>query len=183
MQNISPADLKELLQKDTVLLIDVREAFEHSAKRIAGSVNMPSTSFSEVGLQNPQNKTIVFHCKGGTRSASVISKMQNKACYNLEGGIEAWIAQGFDVETSGKKTMALDRQVQLSIGSILLICFALIYFVSVKFAFAVLFVGLGLCFAGITGFCGLAIILAKAPWNKRFNGKKITSCHIDQASK
>ncbi len=180
MQNISPASLKELLQKDAVLLIDVREPFEHAAKSITGSVNIPSTSFSEAGIQNPQNKIIVLHCKGGTRSASVISKMQNKICYNLEGGIEAWIAQGFEVEKpEGKKTMELDRQVQLSIGSILVVCFALTYFVDIKFVFAVLLVGAGLCFAGLTGFCGLAIIIAKAPWNKRFKGKKIISCHLD----
>ena len=28
------------------------------------------------------------------------------------------------------------------------------------------FVGAGLLFAGLTGFCGMGLILAKMPWNK-----------------
>jgi hypothetical protein len=29
-----------------------------------------------------------------------------------------------------------------------------------------LFVGTGLLFAGITGFCGMALVLQRAPWNQ-----------------
>ena len=32
------------------------------------------------------------------------------------------------------------------------------------------FVGAGLVFAGLTGFCGLAVLLAKMPWNKDCGG-------------
>jgi hypothetical protein len=31
------------------------------------------------------------------------------------------------------------------------------------------FVGAGLVFAGVTGFCGMARLLALMPWNRRFS--------------
>lgn len=54
----------------------------------------------------------------------------------------------------------------ISAGALILIGAFLGNFVNYKFWLLPSFVGAGLFFAGITGFCGMAIFLEKMPWNK-----------------
>ncbi|TDF93152.1 molybdopterin-synthase adenylyltransferase MoeB [Arthrobacter terricola] len=77
-------------------LIDVREAGEHEIVSIDGSVLIPQGRIlaGEAWADLPQDKDIVFHCKGGTRSAAVLAAAQ-RAGYtrvsHLDGGILAWV--------------------------------------------------------------------------------------------
>jgi hypothetical protein len=38
--------------------------------------------------------------------------------------------------------------------------------------------GCGLLMAGITGFCGLAVLMAKMPWNKASSPKGASCCSV-----
>jgi hypothetical protein len=84
----------------------------------------------------------------------------------LEGGIKAWSEAGGQVQCSGRRCLPLDRQVQFSVGVLLLLTTLLTAFVSPAFLWLTGFIGIGLIFAGLSGFCGLAIVLSKMPWNK-----------------
>ena len=105
----------------------------------------------------------------------LISEDLNLEIYNLEGGISAWSAEGCEIKTSGIFFLPLDRQVQLTIGLGVLIGSVLGYFVNPIF-FLSGFFGAGLTFAGLSGYCGLAILMAKMPWNK--GCQKTSSCSI-----
>lgn len=77
-------------------LVDVREIGEHEIVNIDGSVLIPQGRIlaGEAWTELPQDKEIVFHCKGGTRSATVLAAAQ-RAGYtrvsHLDGGILAWV--------------------------------------------------------------------------------------------
>ncbi|WAH96442.1 molybdopterin-synthase adenylyltransferase MoeB [Arthrobacter sp. MMS18-M83] len=77
-------------------LVDVREVGEHEIVNIDGSVLIPQGRIlaGEAWTELPQDKEIVFHCKGGTRSAAVLAAAQ-RAGYtrvsHLDGGILAWV--------------------------------------------------------------------------------------------
>lgn len=77
-------------------LVDVRETGEHEIVSIDGSVLIPQGRIlaGEAWAELPQDKEIVFHCKGGTRSAAVLAAAQ-RAGYarvsHLDGGILAWV--------------------------------------------------------------------------------------------
>ncbi|WP_457962977.1 molybdopterin-synthase adenylyltransferase MoeB [Arthrobacter sp. D1-29] len=77
-------------------LVDVRESGEHDIVRIEGSVLIPQGRIlaGEAWAELPQDKDIVFHCKAGTRSATVLEAAR-KAGYqrvsHLDGGILAWV--------------------------------------------------------------------------------------------
>ncbi|MFU2115194.1 DUF2892 domain-containing protein [[Pasteurella] aerogenes] len=58
------------------------------------------------------------------------------------------------------------RQVQIVAGSLVLIGVLLGWTTNAAFYLLSCFVGTGLLFAGITGFCGMARLLDKMPWNK-----------------
>ena len=63
--------------------------------------------------------------------------------------------------------LPLMRQVQIVAGVLILLGVALGYAFSSGFFLLSAFVGAGLTFAGITGFCGMARLLALMPWNRR----------------
>ena len=83
----------------------------------------------------------------------------------LEGGILAWQKAGLRL-TKGKKRLSIERQVQLTVGLGVLSSIGLGLTVSRWFLAVGAFLGAGLTFAGLTGNCGLALLLEKAAWNK-----------------
>jgi hypothetical protein len=85
----------------------------------------------------------------------------------VEGGTIAWSDAGLPVERAAVKVMSLERQVRIGAGSLVLTGVLLAIFVHPYFLALSGFVGGGLVFAGITDWCGMGLLLAKAPWNNR----------------
>ena len=180
IKNIDAKTLKKWLENNEAIVVDVRETAEHEAEKIAGSHLVSLANVSKNSLPKLENKKLVLHCRSGKRSADACLKLLGEdpalEIFNLEGGISAWSANGCDVETSGKFFLPLDRQVQLTIGLGVLIGSLLGYFFDPKFFLLSAFFGAGLSFAGLSGYCGLAVFMAKMPWNK--SCKKISFCSI-----
>lgn len=174
MKSINPKTAKEWLDKNDAILIDVREPEEFKAVHIKGAHLLPVGSIDVSKLPDVKNKKIIIHCKLGRRgeNACAVLMTGNPALevYNMEGGIVAWENAGFKVEKATDATLSIERQVQVTIGGGVLLGVILGYFVSPAFLFLSGFFGAGLLFAGITGSCGLAMMMAKMPWNQ--NAKK-----------
>jgi len=58
------------------------------------------------------------------------------------------------------------RQVQIVVGSLSAVGAILALAVNTWFAILPLLLGCGLIFAGISGTCGMALLLARMPWNR-----------------
>jgi rhodanese-related sulfurtransferase len=94
MLSITASELKEKLQlAESIVLIDVRESFEHDDFNIGG-ILMPMNNVFEQIEKIPTNKTVVLYCAKGIRSAIVIQRLEEKYGYtnliNLSGGMGAW---------------------------------------------------------------------------------------------
>jgi hypothetical protein len=61
----------------------------------------------------------------------------------------------------------MQRQVMIAAGLLVLAATLLSLFVAPAWIALSIFVGAGLTFAGVTGFCGMARLLALMPWNRR----------------
>lgn len=170
MKMVNAATLKSWLDNGEALLVDVREPAEYQAECIVGSTLLPLSSISLSALPPHVGKKLVIHCRKGGRGSSACQKLlaENPGLelYNLEGGIEAWAQAGFPVRSSDKFFLPLDRQVQLTIGLCVLTASILAYNGYPMFMLLTGFFGAGLTFAGLTGFCGLAVLMAKMPWNR-----------------
>lgn len=170
LRTIDAPTLKTWLDNGEAVLVDVREPSEHHAERIAGATLLPLGAVCAAALPAWAGKKLVVHCRKGGRGGSACQTLLNEdsalEVYNLEGGIEAWRMAGYPVLSSGRTFLPLDRQVQLAIGSLLLTGSTLGYFTSPLWFLLTGAIGAGLCVAGLTGFCGLALLIAKMPWNQ-----------------
>ncbi len=167
--DLAPAALETLLAQGDAILIDVREPIEHAAERIEGAVLMPLGQFDPDAIhQQYPGKQVVFHCVGGKRSAKACQWFDPQGpTYHLAGGIEAWKQAGHaTIKPAKPSAIPIMRQVQITAGLLVLIGLTLGHFVAIPFYLLSAFVGCGLVFAGISGWCGMAKLLAKMPWNR-----------------
>lgn len=164
---ISPAEARRLIDAGASL-IDIRQPDEHARERIAGALNVP---LDEMSKDSARGDVLIFHCRSGMRTAQSADKLADAAagreCYIVEGGIGGWSNAGLPVETVRGSPMEMQRQVMIAAGSLVLLGTLMSMFVGSGWIWLTLFVGAGLVFAGITGFCGMAHALATMPWNRR----------------
>ncbi len=93
MKSITPEELQSLMETaKSMLLLDVREEWEHAAYNIGG-VNIPlSDLLSRRGELSAEDECIVY-CEKGVRSAIAIQRLETMGynnLRNLEGGMSAW---------------------------------------------------------------------------------------------
>ena len=84
----------------------------------------------------------------------------------VDGGTQAWADAGLPVERGAHTVLPLDRQVQVAIGSIVLVSVLLSQLVNHVWIWLSAFVSCGLIFAGLSGVCMLRIVMARMPWNQ-----------------
>jgi rhodanese-related sulfurtransferase len=94
---IAPADVRAGLASGDVLLIDVREANEYAFERIPGALLYPLSTFDPRAIPAASGKKLVIQCAAGGRSmraAQALVAAGHQQVANLDGGINAWKAQG-----------------------------------------------------------------------------------------
>ncbi len=170
LPTISPNDAKRLLE-DGAILVDIREADEHARENIPGAFHLPLSKLDEADMALHQGRPVIFHCKSGARTLANTPRLAAKLgsqwqAYVVEGGLDAWKKAGLPVTADRSQPIELQRQVQIVAGSLGLAGTVLGVLVSPWFLIVPGFIGAGLTFAGVSGFCGMARILLLAPWNK-----------------
>ena len=170
MKEIDVTNLKEELQKNqNVLLIDVRTPAEFRSEHIPKSINIPLDKLSEHLNDIKKYNRVYIQCKTGGRSSracSVLEEYNISNGFNVAGGIEAWKQAGFATITGRSRTIDINRQVMIIAGILVLTgTLGSLFFTNGLIWLAVI-MGAGLLFAGISGFCGMAKLLEKAPWNQ-----------------
>jgi len=150
-------------------LLDVREPVEFAGARIPGSRLLPLGRLAGALATIDPASPVLCVCRSGRRSAEAAATLlangfSDVTC--LEGGLLAWQDAGLAVERDIRPPWPLERQVRLVAGLLVL---AGVGF-SLRWPWAIglsAFVGAGLTFAGLTDWCGMGLLLAKAPWNRR----------------
>ncbi|MFK7776911.1 MAG: rhodanese-like domain-containing protein [Gimesia sp.] len=180
---IKPEALAKLHDEKDIQLIDVRTPAEFREIHTPLAVNIPLDILNAEKVKQSHNGSgadpIYLICQSGNRSSRACQKLIEAGVTNVvsvEGGTTAWAQQGLPVNR-GKKTISLERQVRIAAGFLVLTGALLGMFVNPWFSGLSAFVGAGLMFAGITDTCGMAMMLAKMPWNQvSCNDQK--QCHL-----
>lgn len=169
LREVDPITLKSWMDQDRVVLVDIREADEFAREHIKGARLAPLSSFDPADFPGEPGKAGVFHCASGNRTSQAASEVLRTGfseVYSLAGGIQAWKKAGLPVNRNRSAPLPIMRQVQIAAGALVLIGVVLAVLVSPWFMALSAFVGAGLMVAGITGFCGMANLLAIMPWNR-----------------
>jgi rhodanese-related sulfurtransferase len=87
--------------------------------------------------------------------------------YNFRGGVQAWKEAGYTTAGGQRAPLSLLRQVQIVSGSLVLLGTVLGVIASPWFLVLSGGVGAGLVYAGVSGTCGMATLLAQLPYNQR----------------
>ena len=167
LKTVSIEEAKRMIA-DGARLVDVREADEAARERIGLAKNIPLSGLGDA-LPLGGDAAIIFHCKAGNRTSANAGRLASAStceAYLLEGGIEAWKAAGLPVVTDRSRPIEIMRQVQITAGSLVMLGVILGTWVHPAFYGLSAFMGAGLTFAGATGWCGMAKILALLPWNR-----------------
>lgn len=170
---LAPADVASRLKAHSAILIDIREPDEFAREHVAGAVHAPLSAFDQVPLKLPDGRDVIYTCRTGNRTGVNCVKLAARVpgeAFVLEGGLDAWKAQGLPIKADKSRPIELMRQVQMTAGGLILIGAALGLLVHPAFWGLAAFVGAGLFLAGATGFCGMARLLAWAPWNRAGQG-------------
>ena len=168
---ISVEQLQSLNLTDKIF-VDVRSPAEYRSVRVQGAVNLPLNTITCADVQklvgDKQNPAIILLCGKGGRARKAAEILQ-AGSFNLlvvEGGTNACVDANLPIEKGGEAVISIERQVRIGAGSLVCLGIALGYFVNPNFYFLSAFIGAGLIFAGVTDWCGMGLLIARAPWNK-----------------
>ena len=170
---ITPHQLAELCRSGRKIdLIDVRTPVEYREVHVEFARNVPLDQLDAAALTqqhggSPDGPLYVI-CRSGSRGQQACERLRKAGfsnVVNVEGGTMACVPAGLPV-VRGRKAVSLERQVRIAAGALVLLGAMLAWLVHPAFIGLSVFVGAGLVFAGITDACGMALLLARMPWNR-----------------
>ena len=103
IKELFPWDLRELMDKEALLLVDIREPYEFDSMKIENSINVPrgileaacEWDYAETvpELVNARDQKIIVICRSGNRSVMAAHTMQLmgfKDVTSLKTGLRGW---------------------------------------------------------------------------------------------
>jgi rhodanese-related sulfurtransferase len=167
------ASLRQLGQAP--VLLDVRTDAEYRAGHAEGArlVSLdeidPRTLPTLIGKPGAGRcETLYVTCQSGARARQAAERLVEAGYHNLaviEGGTQAWEQAVLPMVRHGR-AIALDRRVQIAVGTLLVLKVIFGFTIHEIFFAAVPLIGVGLVVAGVTHWCGMANLLAPMPWNR-----------------
>ena len=153
-----------------LVVVDVRSPGEFAAAHIRGSYNVPLDALPEVAsrLSTLRDETVALVCRTGVRAGQAEAILRGAGVDSarvLAGGVEDWEQAGLPLDR-GRGTWSIERQVRAIAGGLVLTGVLGSVFVNRKLLWLSGFVGGGLLFAGLTDFCGMAMLLMRLPFNR-----------------
>lgn len=169
-KSISPRELQaRLSRKEALQVIDVREFAEFAASRIAGARLLPLGEIEARVEELDRCAPLVCVCRSGKRSAQAAAKLTALGfgdVVQLEGGLIAWEQNNLPLARDTHAPWSLERQVRFALGLFVLtgLSLSLIWPAAIVVSWII---GVGMVCTAIIDWCGMALLLAKAPWNKQ----------------
>lgn len=168
--SVPPRQAAELVAEGTAFIVDIREPDEHRYERVPGSTLYPDSAITRIAdfPAEPGRLALVL-CNSGNRASQIVTAVRNSGRTDVavvDGGIIAWRQARLPVTRDAKAALPIIRQVMIVAGLMQVAFTVLAATVSPWFLVGTGFVGFGLAFAGLTGFCPMATVLAGMPWNR-----------------
>ncbi len=102
-KTIEASELQQMMEKQTIQLVDVRNDAEVATGIVPGAVHIPLSMVPVLHGQLSSDTALVFYCHSGIRSAQAaafIASKDHPQVYNLQGGVLAWGRAGYPLVPS-----------------------------------------------------------------------------------
>lgn len=159
---------------DELVIVDVRTPGEYASGHLPGAQNIPldgiARSLPEL-RRLAEDKELLLVCASGTRSQNAARTLAGHGipATSLTGGTSSWSAQGHPLDHPAggpRRVWAMERQVRLSAGSLVLLGLLLGLLVHPAFELLGAAIAAGLVFSALTDTCGMAVALGRLPFNR-----------------
>lgn len=161
------------------LTVDVRTSAEVASECYPSACCLPlqdltAESFAAVLCSNEdaeggcEEQPVYLLCGSGNRAskaAEQLSQISSRPLVVIDGGINAMKQAGVELRQGDSRVISLERQVRIAAGTLIVLGVVLGTLLDPLFYGLSAFVGAGLVFAGVTDSCGMAMVLARMPWN------------------
>jgi len=154
----------------TPVVVDVRSAAEYGTSHIRGSYHVPLATLAEhtrdlaAHIAGP----VVLVCQSGVRAEQArryLAAAGLERAHVLDGGLPAYTVAGGDI-VRGRQVWALERQVRLVAGALVLAGLTAGRLVSPKARLLAGGIGAGLTFSALSNTCAMGAALARLPANR-----------------
>ena len=175
-KHISATEFADLAQRNNKLtIIDVRTEAEVDNEYFEGCLNLPLQDITAATVESKMancgdSDTIYLLCGSGIRAQKAAEQLERvipNPLIVVSGGIGGMKQAGIGLKKGRGSVISLERQVRIVAGSLVVIGVALGSLVTPVFYGLSAFVGAGLVFSGVTDTCGMGIIMAHMPWNRK----------------
>ena len=167
---IDAAAASYLVDSGDAILIDVRDRDEYRGGHAAGAVSMPLSDFDAMAAQAAAGgRRLVFVCRSGRRSDDAANRYVREIGFgavSLVGGMQALADAGFPTEKPARSPISIMRQVHMVIGLVVGVFTVLGAIIDPWFLLAPALAGGGLVYSGLSGTCGMAMLVSLLPWNR-----------------
>jgi len=169
--SVDAATLRGWIERqEDLLLIDVRAAGEFETSHIRGSYHVPLPLLKE---HTPEfaarmDTHVVLICQSGVRAEQARQRLGTvglDGAMVLSGGVPAYAAAGGDI-VRGRNSWALERQVRMAAGSLVLAGMLAGRFISPNLRVIAGTIGAGLTYSAATNSCAMGRALSWMPWNR-----------------
>jgi rhodanese-related sulfurtransferase len=170
VETITPGELKQRLTDDALTVIDVRTPAEFESIHLPGSYNVPLALLSEHTreLADRLGDRVVLVCQSGVRAGQAQHRLASVGLAGatvLAGGVSAFESAGGEV-VRGAQRWAMDRQVRMVAGSLVLAGFLGSKLVHPRLGLLAAAIGAGLTYSALFDSCAMAAALSRMPWNR-----------------
>ena len=115
LETVAQIDPQSLQKRSSngVQIIDVRSPEEWRKGHLPGAIHIPLALLPDRVGELDASVPIVMQCQGGGRSSIATSLLQSQGAlnvFNLAGGYDAWVAQGYEVESGRAATSGRERK-------------------------------------------------------------------------
>lgn len=169
-ESLSPLQASQLIEQGAVL-VDIRDHTDYLREHIPQAISLPLTEITTgKTVEGSGEQPVIFHCQAGmrtTNSADELMKVVSSGkVFLMSGGINAWKGAALPTVEDKKQPLPIIRQVHITAGILILLGVIAGFAVDSRLFLLSGFVGAGLVFSGVSGFCGMASLLQKMPWNR-----------------
>ena len=102
MPDYTVTETHDLLGRDDVVVVDIREPHEVDANHVPGMVHIPMSEFKDRLEELPTDAELILFCRSGNRSGQVADYLNSLGDWgevaNCMGGILAWHEAGLPYE-------------------------------------------------------------------------------------